>query len=225
MKIKVIGIGGIGTCLLPVLIRFLNFNVSDAFVLLIDGDWFEDKNRERQMFDCLGNKAEVTAERLQGQNPRVDLEAWAEYVTDNNVVELIHEGDMVLLCVDNHATRKLVSDRCEELNDVTLISGGNELTDGSVHVYVRKGGKDVTLPLANDFHPEIQYPEDHNPAEAGCDEQTESEPQLLLTNNLVAAMMLSSFYTVLQDKLAYDMVYCDLLSGNCRTVCRTAAMC
>lgn len=225
MNVKVIGIGGIGTCLLPVLIRFLNFNVSDSSVLLIDGDHFEDKNRERQLFDHLGNKAEVTVERLQEQHPRIDLEARPEYVTDDNVVELIHEDDIVLLCVDNHATRKLVSDHCEELNDVTLISGGNELTDGSVHVYVRKDGEDVTLPLANDFHPEIQYPEDRNPVEAGCDEQTEGEPQLLLTNNLVAAMMLSSFYTVLQDKLAYDELYCDLLSGNCRTVRRTEVMC
>lgn len=225
MNMKVIGIGGIGTCLLPVLLRFLNFNVSDTKLLLIDGDRFEEKNRERQTFDRLGNKAEVTVERLREQYPRVYLHARGEYVTEDNVVQFIREGDTVFLCVDNHATRKLVSDHCEELNNVVLISGGNELTDGSVHVYVRKGGEDLTLPLANDFHPEIQYPKDANPGEAGCEEQAESTPQLLLTNNLVAAMMLSSFYAILQDKLAYDELYCDLITGNCRAVRRSETTC
>lgn len=220
MKVKVIGIGGIGTCLLPVLVRFLNFSSSGAEILLIDGDRFEEKNRERQCFDRLGNKAEVTAERLQQQHSRVPLRARPEYVTGSNVVRLVREGDVVFLCVDNHATRKLVSDRCEELDNVVLISGSNELTDGSVQVYVRRDGQDVTLPLASDFHPEVQYPKDANPAELGCEEQLESEPQLLFTNNWVAAIMLSSFYTWRQGGLKYDELYCDLLTGNCRAVSR-----
>jgi len=32
--------------------------------------------------------------------------------------------DLVLLAVDNHATRKLVSDHCARLDNVCLISGG-----------------------------------------------------------------------------------------------------
>lgn len=220
MKVKVIGIGGIGTCLLPVLVRFLDFSSSAADILLIDGDRFEERNRERQSFDRLGNKAEVTAERLQQQHSRVRLHARPEYVTESDVVRLVREGDVVFLCVDNHATRKLVSDRCEDLNNVVLISGSNELTDGSVQVYVRRDGQDVTLPLASDFHPEVQYPGDVNPAELGCEEQVESEPQLLFTNNLVAAMMLGSFYTWQQGTLKYDELYCDLLTGNCRAVSR-----
>ncbi len=220
MKVKVIGIGGIGTCLLPVLVRFLNFSSSGAEILLIDGGQFEKKNRERQSFDRLGNKAEVTAERLQQQHSRVRLRAYPGYVAKSNVVQLVREGDVVFLCVDNHATRKLVSDRCEDLDNVVLISGSNELTDGSVQVYVRRDGQDVTLPLASDFHPEVQCPGDVNPAEVGCEERAEGEPQLLFTNNWVAAIMLGSFYTWRQGLLEYDELYCDLLTGNCRAVRR-----
>lgn len=223
MHVKVIGIGGIGTCLLPVLVRFLNLNAAGTKLWLIDGDSFEEKNRERQAFNRFGNKAEVTAEQLPFQHPNVYVEARGVYVTETSVVELIREGDIILLCVDNHATRKLVSDRCEELQDIVLISGGNELLDGSVHIYIRKKGENATLPLANDFHPEIQYPEDTNPGEVGCAEQAESTPQLLLTNNLVAAIMLGSFYAILQGKTVFDEVYCDLITGNCRAVRRSVS--
>ncbi len=217
-----IGIGGIGTCLLPVLLRFLNFSTSDTTVTLVDGDRFEEKNEERQAFDQIGNKAEVTTTRLQEQFPRIYITARNQYVTEDNVAEMVRESDTVFLCVDNHATRKLVSDWCEELDAVCLISGGNNVTDGSVHVYIRKNGEDTTLPLANDFHPEIQYPQDSNPGESGdCEERAKSTPQLLFTNNLVAAMMLSCFYSVREDKLSYDELYLDLVSGNCRAVRRT----
>lgn len=221
MKVKVIGIGGIGCCLLPVLTQFLNFRYSGAELMLIDGDRYEEKNRERQRFSRLGNKAEVTAETVQNEWMRLHVRAGAEYVSDGNVVSLIREGDIVFLCVDNHATRKLVSDHCEEIDNVVLISGGNELTDGSVHVFIRKNGENVTLPLANDFHPEIQYPEDRNPADAGCEQQSESAPQLVLMNNLVAALMLAAFYRLLQDKEMYDELYCDLVTGNSRAVRRS----
>lgn len=225
MNIKVIGIGGIGTCLLPVLLRFLNFNAPDITVTLVDGDSFEESNQERQAFDRLGHKATATVERFREEYPRIHFHERNEYVTERNIVAIVREEDTVFLCVDNHATRKLVSDRCEELSNVCLISGGNDVTDGSVHIYLRKDGADMTLPLANDFHPEILYPQDSNPGETSCTEQTPNTPQLLLMNNLVAAMMLSSFYSILRGRMPCDEVYLDLMSGNCRAVHRCAVLC
>src|SRR5262249_60475714 len=82
-----------------------------------------------------------------------------------NVGQLIRNGDHVLLCVDNHPTRKLVSDHCGTLANVALFSGGNEGVEpprergtyGNVQVYLRKGGRDLTVPLTR-FHPEIANP-------------------------------------------------------------------
>src|SRR5436309_1597847 len=49
-----------------------------------------------------------------------------EYVTAENVVTLVAEGDLVFLAVDNHKTRGLVDARCAALANVTLISGGKD---------------------------------------------------------------------------------------------------
>ena len=129
-----------------------------------------------------------------------------------------------MMGVDNHATRKLVSDRCEDLENVVLISGGNDFTDGNVQVHIRRDGQNITLPIANDFHPEIMYPEDRNPADAGCEELAQSQPQLVIANNAIAATMLSVFYAYLQDKITYDEIYVDILRGNSRAVNRRQKM-
>jgi len=223
MQIKVVGIGGIGGALLPTLSRFLNFGFSDVEVTLIDGGRYVERNRNRQVFDNLGSKAQITAERLVQDFPRVRFRPQPAYLTEDNIVSLIREGDLVLLCVDNHATRKLVSDHCEDLANVVVISGGNDYTDGSVQIFIRRDGENVTLPLANHFHPEIERPQDANPGVAGCDELAESEPQLLITNNAVAACMLNVFYAYLQGRFDFDEVYIDVVTSNTRAVSRSKA--
>ncbi len=218
-----IGIGGVGCALLSTLARFLNFSDKEVEITLIDGDDFEIKNQYRQSFNKLGNKAEITAERLEKEFTKIYFRSKARYVTEETVGSLIREGDIIFLCVDNHATRKVVSDYCGELSDMVLISGGNDWIDGNVQVYLRKNGEDVTLPLTNDYHPEIQNPRDKNPGEAGCGELAESKPQLLIMNNAIAAAMLNSFYVWFTGKLKYDEVYIDIMSGNARSVRRDRA--
>lgn len=226
LKVKVIGTGGIGLCLLPTLCRFLNYN-GEKFpaveVSLIDGDHFEERNRDRQEFVEVGPKASMTAAEYRGKFPRLMFWDHPVYVADHNVIQLIRESDVVLLCVDNHKTRKLISDRAEELNNVTVISGGNDWTDGNVLVHLRRDGKNLTPPLASKYHPEIQKPTDKHPGEVeqnqGCQVMAQIEPQLLITNNLIAAKMLAAFYNVIEEKHYekvvaapenYAEVYCDV---------------
>lgn len=218
-KVKVVGIGGIGGMLLPPLVRFLRYHVPQCELTLIDGDRFEPHNAERQAFDELGNKAEIVARRLLREFPEMVIRAAPEFVTEETATRLIREHDVVCAGVDNHKTRKILSDRAGELTDVLVISGGNELTTGSVQVYVRKGGEDLTLPLANGYHPEIAAPQDHLPGEH-CEERLQREPQLLITNNAVASSMLSALYAHLQGTLTYDYVYIDVLTNTVRPVNR-----
>jgi molybdopterin/thiamine biosynthesis adenylyltransferase len=227
LKIKVIGTGGIGLCLLPTLCRYLNYNGEKypaVEISLIDGDSFEERNRERQDFVEVGPKASMTAAEYRGKFPRLMFWDHPVYVADNNVIQLIRENDIVLLCVDNHKTRKLISERAEELKNVTVISGGNDWTDGNVLVHIRRDEKNLTPPLANKYHPEIMNPTDKNPAEVeqkaeGCNELAVSEPQLLITNNYIAANMLAALFNLVDEKqyekvLAaphnYAELYCDL---------------
>lgn len=222
MQIKVIGLGGIGSCLVRILHKFLDHSdIEDIRVTLFDGDNYEEKNRSRQHFRHCGNKAEVTYDDLMNEAKMVYYSGISEYVTIENAYEHINEGDIIFLCVDNHATRNLVSHRCEELENVALISGGNELTDGNIQVFIRREGKNITLPLANDFHPEITHPEDRNPDEMSCEELSDSSPQIIFMNNMVAAVMLNAFYAHLQGKIEYDEVYIDIVTNNCRQIKRS----
>jgi len=237
MEIKVIGVGGIGCALLPHLCRYLSHGSSStgpgdgngaaagrrARVTLVDGDAFEARNAARQAFPAAGNKAQVKAAELAREFAALSLRAVPEFIHAGNAAALVRPGDVVFLAVDNHSTRKAVSDHCRTLRDAVLISGGNELTDGNVQVYVRRAGEDVTLPLTR-FHPEIADPSDRSPAEMSCDELArEGAPQLLFTNLAVASAMLNAFYAWEQGALAYGEVYLDIVQARANPVPRPPA--
>ncbi len=219
-EIKVIGIGGIGCALLPFLARYLNFRGERARITLVDGDEFERANADRQAFRVLGNKAKVKAAELAREFQGLSFRAVPEYVTEANIAPCIQEGDMVFLAVDNHKTRKLVSDYCGKLATVTLISGGNDFTDGNVQVHIRRAGSDWTAPITR-FHPEIEKPRDRSPAEMSCEELMErGAHQLLFTNLAVASAMLNTFYSLREGKLQYGEVYLDIVEGKSNPVKR-----
>jgi len=194
LNITVIGLGGVGTILIERLCRFLNYSTDyDAELLLVDGDDYEVKNYERQEFNQMGNKADVKSTELMLKFPEVPVDSFEAYINETNIAEVIRERDIVFLCVDNHKTRNIVSNYCRQLNDITLISGGNELTDGNVQTYIRAGGKDLTPDLCA-YHPEIANPEDKLPEEQSCEELSNATPQLYFANLGVATIMCWSFY-------------------------------
>jgi molybdopterin/thiamine biosynthesis adenylyltransferase len=231
-SIKVIGCGGIGTCLLPPLCRFLNYGDEKIELMLIDGDIYEEKNRARQSFKERGNKADVTADGIRDEFPELYVSTTTEYLTEDNIILTLRNEDIIFLCVDNNATRKLVNDRCLKLENVVLISGGNELTDGNIHVFIREKGKNVTMSLADRKSCQgVKEPQDKNPGEGGagggsCQVQAVSAPQLLFMNNTIATLMCNAYYGYLQGvfhgkqkdqgKPVYDEVYADLLLNAAR---------
>lgn len=224
---KVIGSGGIGLALLPHLCRVLNYGSTVyqfdfAELTLVDGDSYEERNRDRQQFSNIGNKAEVTVENLKKEFENVDFFSKSFYITKDNIGDVIVENDLVFSCVDNHATRKLISQHCRGLKNVTVISGGNNMIDGNVQVYIRQDGQDLTLPLDSDFHKEIQNPNDENPAyierKEGCDALANTAPQLLIANVNAATGMLNAFHSFLLGELGkYDETCFDIGLNAFRT--------
>jgi len=192
-KLVVIGIGGIGSNLLQPLCRFLAYEGGEWLLTLVDGDSFEHENANRQVMFGDGNKAEAAAAAINLQFPQLVVLAKPWYIDSEKALLVIEEGSTVILCVDNHHARKLVSDFCQGLRAVTLISGGNAFLDGNVQVYIRKNGKDVTASLTQ-YHPEIRNPKGKDPTQAGCGERVESAPQLLVTNFMAAAHIFAAFY-------------------------------
>jgi molybdopterin/thiamine biosynthesis adenylyltransferase len=218
--IKVIGLGGIGSHLISPLCRYLDASSEEKpHLVFIDGDSYEARNADRQEFLDVGNKAEISAERMKRDFPGLQVEAKPQYVTEENIFFLINDGETVFLAVDNHATRKIVSAHCQTLTDIVLISGGNEFLDGNVQIYIREKGCDLTPPITY-LHPEIANPEDKNPAEMSCEELARSGVAQLIVTNLAASVhMLSAYWMVTRflsgkGKLIYSDQDFDLATGN-----------
>lgn len=213
MNIKIIGLGGIGSILSEKICRFINYSKKiNADITLIDGDHYELKNYERQDFSMIGNKAIVKEHELRMSFEELNINSIEQYVNNDNISQIIQNKDIVLLGVDNHKTRQIVSNYCKTLNEIIIISGGNDFIDGNVQIYIRKGGHDITPSLC-DYHPEIRNPVDKHPDDMSCEELSQSEPQLFFTNLGVATIMCWVFYNVIVKKnYRYSEVYFDILT-------------
>lgn len=213
MNIVIVGLGGVGSILVERICRYINYSVDEKkTVLLVDGDTYEVKNFERQDFTRIGNKADIKADELELKFENIEFDVVEEYINEENVKDIIQSGDIVFMCVDNHKSRMVINNYCKTLNDVTIISGGNELTDGNAQLYVRKGGVDLSPDLCA-YHPEIANPDDKLPDEMSCEELSKSEPQLYFTNLGVATLMCWLFYnSVIGNQHDRSEVYFDIVT-------------
>lgn len=229
-RVVVIGLGGIGGWLLRLLMPFLHSRREPVTVLAIDGDAFEHRNLARMAFDEIGPKADVLCDELASiYEGVVNLIPVAVYMDRTNVGELIGEGDVVFCQPDNHATRRLVDERCAALADVTLFCCGNDGandpsggTFGNLQAYLRMGGRDVTNRITR-FHPEIADAVDLLPSEAGCGAAAVDNPQIVFTNASVAAASLGAFYAWLTGRLSYEECYLDIVAGRMTPAAREVA--
>ena len=200
-----VGAGGIGTWLAAGLVRLLEWKFPGSALIIVDGDTYEEKNKERQDFTKLGNKAVVKATELVPQFPKTTIIPVAKWVvaddysgvTDEEspkitASQLIREDDVVFAVVDNFAARKIIFDAAAKLNNIDVFTGGND-DDlfGSIYHYQKRDGYEVTVHPA-ELHPEYQNPPDKNPGELSCQERSEISggTQLLATNMAVSAYIL-----------------------------------
>lgn len=229
-RVVFIGLGGIGMYVAKTAATFLAglqraMPDQETNLLLCDGDEFSFGNTYRMDVKTFGNKAEVLGMEIlnSSDTPGFSVRWRPEYVKPENIHEIIQEGDCVLLAVDNHATRKLVSDHCWKLKDVVLISGGNDGVDdasrgtyGNVQVFVVKDDLDLTAPLTA-FHPEIEHPADKAPHEMDCLELEQAGiPQISMVNMAVASAMLNALMRLMMPvpgERMYDEVCLDILEG------------
>lgn len=222
VNIVIVGLGGIGSSLVDRLCRFVTYSREiDPTLLLVDGDTYEPKNYERQEFSRLGNKAEIKRTDLQMTYPRLQVRSFDNYIDSDNIQDIIKDNDVVFMCVDNHKSRMIVSNYCTTLQNITLISGGNDFTDGNVQIYIRKDGKDLTPDLCR-YHPEIKNPDDKMPHEMSCHELAQAEPQLYFANLGASVIMCWAFYNVVVREV-YDRseIYFDILTMNSNSKIRS----
>lgn len=231
-RFVLVGAGGIGNWLASGLVRLLEWKYPGSGLIIVDGDNYEEKNRERQEFTKLGNKAVVKAHELIPQFPNTVIIPLAKWVVSDDfsgvqadedapkitASQLLNENDIVFAVVDNFAARKIIFDAASKINNIDVFTGGNDdELFGSIYHYQRRDGYDITEHPVN-FHPEYENPPDKNPGELSCQERSEIEggTQLLATNMAVASFILGRVQKtiVLGQNPEESEIYFDLGLGK-----------
>jgi len=234
-RVLVIGAGGVGSILSRGIAMTLEFRAPGSGLIIVDGDSYEPKNRERQMFTGMGNKAIVLASELAqtaehtaiiplpkwvvAETPEVEEELEEGETAQGKIaaIDLLDEGDVVFCVVDNFKARKDIFDAAKKFNNIDVFTGGNDdQLYGSIYHYQRKNGEEVTL-HPSEMHPEYVNPPDRNPGELSCQERAEIEggTQLLAVNMGVAAWLLARAHKTIfeEQEDSESEIYFDMAVG------------
>lgn len=137
-KVLVIGAGGLGC---PVLQYLTAAGVGT--IGIADGDMVDISNLQRQVLyneQDLGQSKAIIAERkLKALNPNVHFHVYPVFIDHNNVLEILHNYDLVVDGSDNFGTRYLVNDACILLNK-PMVFGAIYKFEGQVSVFNYNNG-------------------------------------------------------------------------------------
>lgn len=122
--VAVIGIGGVGSWAAEALARS-----GVAEITLIDLDDICVTNTNRQVHTLASTvgqlKVEAMAERLQAINPACRVHAVADFITEDNLPGLLHEGlDHVLDCIDSLRPKAALIAWCRRRKIPLITTGG-----------------------------------------------------------------------------------------------------
>jgi adenylyltransferase/sulfurtransferase len=134
----IVGAGGLGCPILQYLAA-----AGIGCLGIIDFDHVSESNLHRQILFNSGDigkaKALVAAEKLQKQNPHIQIDAIVDKISPANVLEHIAPYDLVIDGSDNFSTKYLLNDACILANKV-LIFGSIYDFEGQVSVFNWNGG-------------------------------------------------------------------------------------
>lgn len=132
-KVLVVGAGGLGTPILQYLAA-----AGIGVIGMIDGDRVDLSNLQRQILYSKSEvgklKVEVAAEKLKALNEEVEFMLFKEYLTQDNVFDVLKEFDIVVDGTDNFETRMLLGDATLILNK-PLVYGSIYKFEGQVTVF------------------------------------------------------------------------------------------
>ncbi len=223
-NIYIIGAGGIGSHLINPLGKFIKYYSESSLpfnVVIIDGDKVEDDNIKRQCFipsDVSKKKAACLADwftAICGKDPRFNIYPIEDYLTPNNIGDIIKDDCTIFVGIDNLVRRGTIEKYVtEKLKNALIIFGGNEYEDGDVNVVLIKNGK-LQTPLYSEKHPEIFTKRDKSPEEKSCTEETPHFPQLVLINSTIANIMVNAYYSVLKlQKVTNHEIFTNVAINN-----------
>jgi tRNA A37 threonylcarbamoyladenosine dehydratase len=123
-RVCVIGIGGVGSWAVEALARS-----AVGHLILVDLDHLAESNINRQLpalEETLGrSKIGVMAERIAGINPQARVELVDDFLTRDNLAELLYHGlDHVIDCIDSFRTKAALIHHCRRQHIPLVTVGG-----------------------------------------------------------------------------------------------------
>ena len=236
-----VGCGGTGSFLAPLLCRlanFLSFARKRVDLIFVDFDRVEEKNLWRQNF-CWGelnyNKAQALAMRYKTAFPKLNIRAVQSNMNRVTLDESI--PTLIIGCVDNpHARREIEQSIVQHISNIAFgqtdipcywLDCGNGYTYGQVAIgnwysteledYQLEVATCTKLPL-----PSIQYPQLLLPSEGdtdiSCAEQIVLDGQSLNINSQMAVIAAEMTHQLLNSQLKRFQVELDLFRGSMQSV-------
>jgi len=205
-NIIVMGAGGTGSILLPLLARFAHSQGYRGHFTIVDGDSYSESNIQRQLFGLSFinmNKAEYQANSIASHIPEFadNISVIGKYLGKDEIFDLVQENCVVFNCTDNKAARKFVEDACLSRKNSVHICSGNEMRTGQVQIALRVDGVQVT-PSIFENHPEFNSDNDDR-SSLSC-EQLAALPsggQLISANATAAVLSLNMFITLINSSI------------------------
>jgi len=120
-RVLVAGCGGLGGYVIENLGR-----VGVGHLRLVDSDLFEESNLNRQLLSSHMNlgrpKVLAAKQRMQAVNPQVEVEGFQTRISTENALELMQGCDLVVYCLDNIPSRRVLQAACEQAS-LPLVHG------------------------------------------------------------------------------------------------------
>ncbi|MDB5155173.1 MAG: thiamine biosynthesis protein [Mucilaginibacter sp.] len=164
-KVLIVGAGGLGCPAAQYLAA-----AGIGTLGIADFDVVSISNLHRQVLytpaDTDLNKAIISCQRLQKQNPGIKLVPHEVKITSDNVMSILRQYDMVLDGTDNFDTRYLLNDAAV-LSGKPLVYGAIYQFEGQVAVWNIQNADGTFSPNYRDLFPEVDATQIPNCAEGG----------------------------------------------------------
>lgn len=110
-KVLIIGVGGLGS---PVAMYLAASGVGTLGIA--DADKVELSNLQRQIIhgtkDIGKTKVQSAKETITSMNPDVTVNAYYEFITVENIIDLVKDYDFIIDATDNFTSKFLINDAC-----------------------------------------------------------------------------------------------------------------
>jgi len=187
-KVFIAGAGGLGS---PVSIYLAAAGVGR--IRIVDDDRVEISNLSRQILhwdgDVGSSKAESAKEKLQRLNQNVQLEGISERITEDNILQLVADCDLIVDAMDNFPTRYLLN-KAALAKNIPFLHGAVYGFEGRATTIIP--GK---TPCLRCIYPKAPAPEKFPvigvaPAVIGCIQATEAIKYILGLGELLGGRLL-----------------------------------